>query len=107
MTTSRECWPSTNLRVLWCNSDIRRLLIPDKRLPTSLLQASNLDYLRGTAQSLPYRRSVLTMWIRVPPKKRGNPTMSAVADFGDAFRQEMRERGILSTLRDLAQIYSR
>src|SRR6266850_4446310 len=73
----------------------------------SLLQASNLDYLRGTAQSLPYRRSVLTMWIRVPPKKHGNPTMSALADFGDAFRQEMRERGIVSTLRDLAQIYSR
>ncbi|HSS21218.1 MAG TPA: hypothetical protein VLL54_14185 [Pyrinomonadaceae bacterium] len=73
----------------------------------SLLQASNLDYLRGTAQSLPYRRSVLTMWIRVPPKKRGNPTMSALADFGDAFRQEMREQGILSTLRGLGQIYSR
>jgi len=47
------------------------------------------------------------MWIRVPPKKRGNPTMSALTDFGDALRQEMRERGIVSTLRDLAQIYSR
>src|SRR5258706_1303405 len=73
----------------------------------SLLQASNLDYLRDTAQSLPYRRSVLTMWIRVPPKKHGNPTMSALADCGDAVRQEMRERGIVSPLRDVAQIYSR
>lgn len=72
-----------------------------------LLQSSNLEYLRGAAQSLPYRRSVLTMWIRVPPKKRGNPTMGALADFRDALRQAMRERGIVSTLRQLTKIYAR
>src|SRR5262249_5325613 len=72
----------------------------------SLLQSSNLDYLRTAAQSLPYRRSVFTMWIRVPPKKRGNPTTSALADFRQAFRQEIRQNGILSALRDLGAIYS-
>src|SRR5712671_969198 len=34
----------------------------------SLLQSSNLDYLRNGAKNLPYRRSVMTMWVRVPPK---------------------------------------
>lgn len=73
----------------------------------SLLQSSNLDYMRAVALSLPYRRSVLTMWIRVPPKKRGNPTMTALADFQRALRQEMRNRGIVQALRNLAGIYSR
>jgi len=73
----------------------------------SLLQSSNLDYLRTAAQSLPYRRSVLTMWIRVPPKKRGNPTVGALADFRRALRQEISDRGFLSALRDLGAIYSR
>jgi hypothetical protein len=36
-----------------------------------LLQASNLDCARDAAKTLPYRRSVLTMWVRVPPRKRG------------------------------------
>ncbi|HWP56065.1 MAG TPA: hypothetical protein VN476_18175, partial [Pyrinomonadaceae bacterium] len=36
----------------------------------SLLQASNLEYLEGSAKTVPYRRSVLTVWVRVPPKKR-------------------------------------
>src|ERR1051325_2462390 len=73
----------------------------------SLLQSSNLDYLKTAAQSLPYRRSVLTMWIRVPPKKRGNPTMGALADFRRALRQEINEHGFLSAFRDLGGIYSR
>src|SRR5438105_6111694 len=34
----------------------------------SLLQSSNLAYLSNAAKSLPYRRSVLTMWVRIPPK---------------------------------------
>src|SRR5437867_11471423 len=41
----------------------------------SLLQASNLEYLEGSAKTVPYRRSVLTVWVRVPPKKRGNSTL--------------------------------
>src|SRR5437762_11490897 len=40
----------------------------------SLLQSSNLDYLRSAAKDIPYRRSVLTVWVRVPPKKHGNST---------------------------------
>ncbi|HAF22256.1 MAG TPA: hypothetical protein DCK93_04975 [Blastocatellia bacterium] len=73
----------------------------------SLLQSSNLDYLRGVANSLPYRRSVLTMWVRVPPKRRGNSTMSALADFRHALRDEAKIRGVLSALRSLPDIYSR
>src|ERR1700682_1948572 len=46
----------------------------------SLLQSSNLDYLRSAAKDIPYRRSVLTIWVRVPPKKHGNSTMSAISD---------------------------
>src|SRR5262249_40462413 len=73
----------------------------------SLLQSSNLDYLRTAAQSLPYRRSVLTMWVRVPPKRRGNPTLSALGDFRRVFRDEMKERGVFCALRDLGAVYSR
>jgi hypothetical protein len=73
----------------------------------SLLQSSNLDYLRGSAKSLPYRRSVLTMWVRVPPKKRDNSTMTALAGFQKALRNEMREHGIFAALRNIPQIYSR
>src|SRR5262249_47681131 len=72
----------------------------------SLLQSSNLDYLRGTAQSLPYRRSVLTMWIRVPPKKRGNSTMTALGDFKQGLRREIREHGFISAIRRATSIYS-
>jgi hypothetical protein len=36
-----------------------------------LLQASNLDWHRSAAKSLPYRRSVLTMWIHVPRRRFG------------------------------------
>src|ERR1700694_1215406 len=47
----------------------------------SLLQASNLEYIESGAKHVAYRRSVLTMWVRVPPKKRTNSTLSALADF--------------------------
>ena len=47
----------------------------------SLLQAANLDYLESSAKLVPYRRSVLTMWVRVPSKKRINSTISALSDF--------------------------
>ena len=73
----------------------------------SLLQSSNLDYLRSAAQDLPYRRSVLTFWVRVPPKKRGNSTISAIADLKHALRDEQKTRGMFSALRNLPDIYSR
>src|SRR5206468_2569003 len=73
----------------------------------SLLQSSNLDYLRNGAKSLPYRRSVLTMWVRVPPKKRGNSTMNALADLTNALRREVKTCGLLAALRSLPEIYSR
>ncbi|MEP6741263.1 MAG: hypothetical protein ABJB61_02100 [bacterium] len=72
-----------------------------------LLQASNLDWLRSSAKSLPYRRSVLTMWIRVPPKKRGNSTMCSLRGFKCAFVSELRARGFAATLRNVSEIYSR
>ena len=72
-----------------------------------LLQASNLDWHRSAAKSLPYRRSVLTMWIRVPPKKRGNSTMSAIADFKRALVGEVKAKGFATTLRNVSKIYSR
>jgi hypothetical protein len=73
----------------------------------SLLQSSNLDYLRGSAQSVPYRRSVLTMWLRVPAIKRDNSTRNALSGFRKALRAEMRERGLFSALRNIFQIHSR
>ncbi|MFN2513618.1 MAG: hypothetical protein ABR568_19635 [Pyrinomonadaceae bacterium] len=71
-----------------------------------LLQASNLDWLRCAGKSLPFRRSVLTMWIRVPPKERGNSTMSALAGFKRVLVDELRAKGIVTTLRNLPKIYS-
>ncbi len=72
-----------------------------------LLQASNLDWHRSAAKSLPYRRSVLTLWIRVPPKKHGNSTMSAIADFKHALASEVKAKGFAATLRNVSKIYSR
>ena len=72
-----------------------------------LLQASNLDCARGSAKAVPYRRSVLTMWVRVPPKKRGNSTMSALSDFLHALGNEVRTKGFVTALKNLSQIYSR
>jgi hypothetical protein len=73
----------------------------------SLLQAANLDFIEHSAKSLAYRRSVLTMWIRVPPKKRVNSTISALADFKSAIRKEIVKHGIVRALRNLPQIYAR
>src|SRR6266496_3485881 len=73
----------------------------------SLLQSSNLDYLRNAAKDIPYRRSVLTIWVRVPPKKHGNSTMSAISDLRHALRTEQKTRGLFSALRSLPDIYSR
>lgn len=73
----------------------------------SLLQASNLDYLRGAANQVPYRRSLFSMWVRVPPKRRINSTATAFSDFTQALRNESREAGVASALRRLPEIYSR
>ncbi len=73
----------------------------------SLLQSSNLDYLRSAAGSLPYRLSVLTIWVRIPPKRRGNSTMSALADLRHALQDEVKTRGMFSALRSLPDVYSR
>ncbi len=50
----------------------------------SLLQASNLDYLRGAAYQVPHRRSLFSMWVRVPPKRRINSTATAFSDLTTA-----------------------
>jgi hypothetical protein len=73
----------------------------------SLLQASNLDYLESCAKHVPYRRSVLTIWVRVPPKNRANSTMSALSDFKHAIRDQIKTNGFLSALRRLPEIYAR
>jgi hypothetical protein len=73
----------------------------------SLLQAANLDYTEHSAKAFPYRRSVLTLWVRVPPRKRVNSTMSAVRDFKNALLVEAKTKGFISALRDSPRIYSR
>lgn len=73
----------------------------------SLLQASNLDYLESSAKLVPYRRSVLTIWVRVPPKKRANSTISALADFKQAVRSEINMDGLLPALRNMTATYNR
>src|SRR6266436_1767045 len=73
----------------------------------SLLQASNLEYIESGAKLVAYRRSVLTMWVRVPPKKRTNSTLSALADFNQALRNEIQTNGFFAALRNLPTTYSR
>jgi len=73
----------------------------------SLLQASNLEYLEGSAKTVPYRRSVLTIWVRVPPKKRGNSTLGALADFKSAVQQNIKAEGLISAIRGLPRTYNR
>ena len=73
----------------------------------SLLQASNLDYLKSAAQSLPWRLSVLTIWVRVPPQKRSNSTISALRDFKHALSDEIRSDGFFSAFHQVPEIYSR
>ena len=55
-----------------------------------LLQASNLDWLRMAGKLQPYRRSVLTMWVQVPAKQRGNSTIDALSNFKGALVLEKR-----------------
>jgi len=73
----------------------------------SLLQASNLDYLESSAKRLAYRRSVLTIWVRVPPKKRANSTVSALADLKHALQDQIKADGLLSAFRRLPETYGR
>jgi hypothetical protein len=73
----------------------------------SLLQASNLNYLEVSAMKVPFRRALLTMWVRVPPKRRTNSTLNAIADFHSALRGELSGGGVNSTLRQLPSIYTR
>jgi hypothetical protein len=73
----------------------------------SLLQAANLEFLESSAKLVPYRRSVLTMWVRVPTKKRINSTMSALSDFRHALREHVKVNGLMSALRSLPEIYRR
>lgn len=73
----------------------------------ALLQASHLDFLQGLAKSLPFRKSVLTVWIRVPQKKQGNSTMTAFSEFRKAVRLQRRTSGVSSVIRELPSIYSR
>src|SRR3984893_12946043 len=73
----------------------------------SLLQASNLEYIESGAKRVPYRRSVLTMWVRVSPKKRTNSTLSALADLKHAVRNEIETNGFFAALRSIPATYSR
>src|SRR5262249_18670365 len=73
----------------------------------SLLQASNLEYIESGAKSVPYRRSVLTIWVRVPSKKRSNSTLSALADFKQALGNEIETEGLIAALRNIPGTYSR
>src|SRR4026208_1529604 len=71
-----------------------------------LLQASNLDWLRTSGKIQPYRRSVLTMWVQVPPKQRGNSTIDALANFKGTLALEKRKHGVLHAARNVFSIYS-
>src|SRR5438067_742402 len=73
----------------------------------SLLQASSLEFLESSARSVPYRRSILTLWVRVPAKRRANSTMSAVTDFNSALSDEIKTNGFAQALRRLPTIYAR
>src|SRR6266849_1593770 len=73
----------------------------------SLLQASNLEYIESAAKRVPYRRSVLTIWVRVPPKKRSNSTLSAITDFKQAVRNEIETNGFFAAMRNIPVTYSR
>jgi hypothetical protein len=72
----------------------------------SLLQASNLDYLKGVTGDLPYRQTVLTMWVRIPPPQRTSSTVIALTDFKSALRSEIKNYGFTSALRKLPMLYT-
>ena len=73
----------------------------------SLLQASNLDYLESAARNLPYRQTVLTMWVRIPPQKRTSSTVVAFGEFRSALRSEIKSNGFASALRQMPVLYTR
>jgi len=73
----------------------------------ALLQASQFDYLRSGAKTLPYRRSVLTMWVRVPAMKRENSAGGSVTLFKKEIGEEIRRRGFIQGVARIPQIYSR
>src|ERR1700674_1261145 len=73
----------------------------------SLLEASTLDYLKSSANQVPYRRSLFTVWVRVPPKRRVNSTATALSDFMQALKKELHTKGVVSALRYLPEIYAR
>jgi hypothetical protein len=73
----------------------------------ALLQASHLAYLRASAHALPYRRGVLTMWVRVPAKKRENSTMIALSELKHGFTDAVRGKGLPHALRELPEFFSR
>jgi hypothetical protein len=79
----------------------------DNHVLAGLLQASTLDWLRGSGKVQPFRRSVLTLWIRVPSKQRGNSTIDGLADFKRALVQQARESGVLSATQNIFKTYSR
>ncbi len=72
----------------------------------SLLQVSNINYLESCAKEAPYRRGLLTLWVRVPPKRRINSTFTAITDFNSALRGEIRTNGFGAALRKLPAIYA-
>src|SRR6185369_4362678 len=72
----------------------------------SLLQASNLDYLKGAARDLPYRQTVLTIWVRIPPQHRTSSTVVALADFKSSLRNEIKTNGFASALRQMPTLYT-
>src|SRR5438105_7983172 len=73
----------------------------------SLLQASNLEFLESSAKTIPYRRSILTLWVRVPPKRHANSTMSAMANFSNALKEDLKSNGFAKLVQRLPAIYAR
>jgi hypothetical protein len=73
----------------------------------ALLQSSNFDFLRIQGAASPYRRSVLTMWVRVPPRQQTNSSWNAVTDFVHEFKRSISSSGILQSVKDTPRLYSR
>ena len=73
----------------------------------SLLQASNLDYLRGAARDLPYRQTVLTMWVRIPSQQRTSSTVVALSEFKSALQSEIKTNGFASAVQKMPALYTK
>lgn len=72
----------------------------------AFLQASNLDWLRNAAKIESFRRSVLTMWIRVPRIERKGSMIDAVGDYRSALSTHRQSKGLLSTMRNFFALYT-